>query len=151
MTVTTNSDQSIYEDNPQGHANAVANDTSATAFDATRDLTVTNLTESSPANPQSGNQVTLTWNDANTGNLATTGGWNDLVTVVNTTTGATLYNATIPYTGASIQPGGTSATLSTSFTLPDGGRGGGHHQGHGHGQRQQRRGRIQHGRHRREQ
>ena len=66
---------------------------------------MTNLTESSPANPQSGNLVTLTWTDADTGNLATTGGWNDLVTVVNATTGATLYNAYIPYTGASIQPG----------------------------------------------
>ncbi len=123
VTVTTNSDQSIYEDNPQGHANAVANDTSSTAFDATRDLTVTNLTKSSPASPQTGNQVTLTWTDSNTGILATTGGWNDLVTVVDSTTGATLYSANIPYTGASIQPGGTSATLSTSFTLPDGASG----------------------------
>ena len=120
VTVTTNSDQGIYEDNPQGHANAVANDTSSTAFDATRDLTVTNLAKSSPANPQSGNQVTLTWNDADTGILATTGGWNDLVNVVNTTTGATLYSTNIPYSGPSIQPGSTSATLSTSFTLPDG-------------------------------
>ncbi len=120
VTVTTNSDQSIYEDNPQGHANAVANDTSSTAFDATRDLTVTNLTESSPAIPQSGNQVTLNWTDSNTGILATTGGWNDLVNVVNSTTGATLYSASIPYTGPSIQPGSASPTLSTSFTLPDG-------------------------------
>src|SRR5208337_140141 len=70
--------------------------------------------------PQSGNQVTLTWNDADTGVLATTGGWNDLVNVVDTTTGATLYSANIPYTGANIQPGSASATLSTSFTLPDG-------------------------------
>ncbi len=123
VSVTTNSDQSIYEDNPQGHANAVANDTSSTAFDATRDLTVTNLIQSSPPNPQSGNQVALSWDDANTGALATTGGWNDLVTVVNITTGETLYSATIPYTGLSIQPGGASATLSTSFTLPDGAEG----------------------------
>ncbi|MGP0068271.1 MAG: beta strand repeat-containing protein, partial [Isosphaeraceae bacterium] len=123
VTVTTNSDQGLYEDNPQGHANAVANDTAATTFYATRDLTVTNLTQSSPASPQSGNQVTVTWTDADTGNLATTGGWNDLVTVVNTNTGVTLDSATIPYTGASIQPGGTSATLSTSFTLPDGSAG----------------------------
>ena len=125
VSVTTNSDQSIYEDNPEGHANAVANDTSTTAFDATRDLTVTSLAEPSPANPQSGNQVTLTWKDANTGNLATTSGWNDLVTVVNTTTGATLYSANVAYAGASIQPGGSSATLTTSFTLPSGSAGAG--------------------------
>ncbi len=120
VSVTTNSDQSIYEDNLQGHASAVANDTSATTFTATRDLTVTNLTQSSPASPQSGNPVTLTWTDADTGVLATTGGWSDQVTVVNTTTGAALYSANVPYTGASIQPGSASATLSTSFTLPDG-------------------------------
>ena len=43
--------------------------------------------------------------------------------MVDTSTGATLYTATIPYTGANIQPGGSSSVLSTTFTLPDGGPG----------------------------
>ncbi len=123
VTVTTNANQGIYEDNAQGHANAVANDTSSTAFDASRDLTVTNLAVSSPANPQSGNLVTLNWKDTNTGILATSGGWNDHVTVVNSTLGTTLYSANIAYTGTAIAPGSASGTLSTSFTLPDGGPG----------------------------
>ncbi len=120
VTVTTNSDQSLYEDNAQGHAAAVQNDISSTTFDATRDLQVVGLSLTSPASPQSGNQVTIGWNDTNTGNLATSGSWNDSVTVVNTTTGATLVNAaTVPYNGGSIQPGGQAAR-SYSFTLSDG-------------------------------
>ncbi len=123
VSVTTNSDQSIYEDNAQGHAAAVQNDTSSTTFDATRDLQAAGLSLTSPASPQSGNQVTIGWNDTNTGSLATSGTWNDSVTVVNTTTGATLINAaTVPYSGGSIQPGGQAAQ-SYSFTLPDGAAG----------------------------
>ncbi len=123
VVVTTNSDQKLYEDNPLGHTNAVQNDTTAINFAATRDLTVTNVAVQSPANPQSGNLVTLNWKDTNTGNLTATGPWNDLVTVVNTTTSQTLYSATIPYNGAALAPNSASGTLSTQFTLPDGAAG----------------------------
>ena len=122
-TVTTNSDQGLFEDNALGHANAVQNDISATSFDVTRDLRVANLALTSPASPQSGNLVTIGWNDTNTGNLATNGTWNDSITVINTTTGATLVNgAAVTYAGAAIQPGGQAAR-SYSFTLPDGATG----------------------------
>jgi 6-phosphogluconolactonase (cycloisomerase 2 family) len=122
VSVTTNSDGSLYEDNAQGHASAVGNDVSSTTFDATRDLQVAGLAVTSPASPQSGNTVILGWNDTDTGNLATSGSWNDSVTVVNTTTGATLVNnAAVPFTGA-IQPGGQAAQ-SYSFALPDGAAG----------------------------
>ena len=123
VTVTTNSNQSIYEDNAQGHANAVQNDISSTTFDATRDLQVASLAVASPPSPQSGNLVTIGWNDTNTGNLATTGSWIDSITVLNTTTGVTLVNPTnVPYNGANIQPGGQAAQ-SYSFTLPSGSAG----------------------------
>ncbi len=123
VSITTNSDQSIYEDNAQGHTNAVQNDNSSTTFDATRDLQVAGLTVTSPASPQSGNQITIDWNDTNTGTLATTGSWNDYVTVINTTTGVTLVsNAVVAYNGGAIQPGGQAAQAYT-FMLRDGGTG----------------------------
>jgi hypothetical protein len=84
------------------------------------DLQVTNLALVGPANPQSGNQVTVNWDDANMGTSATTGSWTDAVTVVNTTTGATLVNAAgVPYNGANLAANG-SALQSYAFTLPDG-------------------------------
>src|SRR5262249_9708472 len=72
----------------------------------------------------SGNLVTVGWSDTNTGNLTTTGPWNDSVTIVNTTTGATLRSSAVPFSGGSILPGGQAAQ-SYSFTLPDGAAGGG--------------------------
>ena len=122
VTVTTNSDQSIYEDNAQGHAAAVQNDVSSATFDATRDLQVAGLSVTSPASPRSGNQVTIGWDDTDTGNLAATGSWNDYVTVMNTTTGVTLVNnAAVAFSGT-IQPG-SQAAQSYSVVLPDGAAG----------------------------
>jgi RHS repeat-associated protein len=87
------------------------------------DLVVTGLTRVSPASPQSGNVVTINWNDVNLGNFATTGSWTDSVTVVNTTTGATLLSAaSVPYTGPNIAING-SALQVYAFTLPDGAAG----------------------------
>ncbi len=87
------------------------------------DLQVANLAIISPANPQSGNLVTTNWDDTNLGIFATPGSWTDTVTVVNTTTGATLVNgASVPYTGGSIAVNG-SALQSYSFPLPDGAAG----------------------------
>ena len=52
------------------------------------ELTVTNPQIASPANPQSGNLVTVTWNDVNAGNFAADAPWDDNVTVVNIVDGA---------------------------------------------------------------
>ncbi len=123
VTVTTNSDQSIYVDGPEGHAAAVANEVSTTTFYATRDLQVAGLAVTSSGTPQSGGEVTIGWDDTNTGNLTATGQWDDSVTVINTTTGATLINgAIVPFGGDAIQPGGESAQ-SYTFTLPGGSSG----------------------------
>lgn len=73
--------------------------------------------------PQSGNQVTVSWNDADIGNLAASGSWADHVFVLNQTTGVTLYTADVPYSSGAIQPGASSTAQSTTFQLPDGAAG----------------------------
>ena len=78
----------------------------------------------SPTTILSGDTVDVTWNDANTGNAAVDSAFVDNLTIVNTTTGATLvdtdvaYNPSLP--GISpIGPGGSFAQ-AYSFTLPQG-------------------------------
>src|SRR5207253_1135232 len=80
------------------------------------------------ANPQTGQNVTITWTDANTGQAATAGDWTDRVTVVNTTTGQTLATAAVPYSSAgngNVPAGGVSAPRAFTFRLPDGPAGAG--------------------------
>jgi hypothetical protein len=89
------------------------------------DLTVTGLAISPPA-PQSGQQVTVNWNDANIGNGPTLNSFDDHVTVVNTTTGQTLVSQDVLYDASSlgnIAASGGSAARSLSFGLPPGNAG----------------------------
>ncbi|HWE97612.1 MAG TPA: CARDB domain-containing protein [Tepidisphaeraceae bacterium] len=95
--------------------------TTVTSTTIAPDLRVTGLTLT-PSNPQSGQQITLNWNDLNAGNGATPGSWTDHIVVVNTTTAQTIATLDVPYdaaTSGSIPAGGT-ASRSTSFRLPDG-------------------------------
>ncbi len=78
----------------------------------------------SPTTILSGNTVDVTWNDANTGNAAVNGAFVDSVTVVNTTTSATLLETNVTYDptlpgNSPIAPGG-SVPETYSFTLPQG-------------------------------
>ncbi len=69
---------------------------------------------------QSGGQVTLNWNDSNTGTGAATGGWSDYISVVNTTTGQPVLNAYPFYSGWRNVPAVGSTSRSINFTLPNG-------------------------------
>ena len=95
----------------------------------------------SPTAILSGDTVDVTWNDANTGNAAVDSAFVDNLTVVNTTTGATLldtdvaYNPALPGTSP-IGPGG-SFPQAYSFTLPQGYRGHRQPLGHRHDRRRQ--------------
>ena len=87
------------------------------------DLQVTGLSVQ-PTNLVSGSTLTVTWNDANTGNAAVDSEFVDHLTVVNTTTSATLLDTDITYNPAlpgnsPIAPGG-SVPQAYSFTLPQG-------------------------------
>ncbi len=88
---------------------------------ASPDLQVQGLAVS-PTTIRSGDTVDVTWNDANTGDAAVDSEFVDHLTVVNTTTSATLLDTDITYNPAlpgnsPIGPGG-SLPRSYSFTLP---------------------------------
>jgi hypothetical protein len=85
-TVTTGYGQSIKEYDSNGNP-AYGNNTATTTFASTlasyADLTIPSgsLTVTSPAIPQSGNPVTIAWNDQNIGNAAVNAAFNDDVLV----------------------------------------------------------------------
>ncbi len=141
VSVTTNSDQSVYEYNPSGHTSAVQNDTSSVTLDVIRDLAVSNLTIASPVQAQSGNQVTVNWTDTNSGALAASGSWYDALSVVNIATNATVATVSVPFGGATLQPG---ANAKVGHLHPAGRRGRDRHlPGYRHGQLDQLARRVQ--------
>ncbi len=88
------------------------------------DLQVVNLAVTPATGLQSGNTVTINWNDTVTGNIPTPAGFYDNVTVVNQTTSQTLVNQQVYYDptqngNGAIQPGQQRAR-SYQFTLPNG-------------------------------
>ena len=119
-TITTDSRSQIYEFNVNGHSDAEQNNTSQAAFDATRDLTVANLRFTPASGAQAGTLVTIQWDDTNAGNLAVAGSFNDLVTVINSTTGQTLASVSVPYDGTGRGPigAGQSRTQQYGLNLP---------------------------------
>ncbi|MGA2233021.1 MAG: putative Ig domain-containing protein, partial [Tepidisphaeraceae bacterium] len=82
------------------------------------DLQVQGL-NATPSNPVAGQQLTINWNDANTGDGAANGPWSDSIQVVNTTTETTLLDTTQAYSNINIAAG-NSAAQSYSFVLPGG-------------------------------
>ncbi len=77
--------------------------------------------------PTSGAPMTIRWQTANNGPIASVGSFNERVTVVNTDTGATLLNTIVSYdasTSGSIAAGGF-AEREHAITLPEGPAGAG--------------------------
>ena len=113
----------MFEYNIAGTAqtNNTATVMAASAIAAYPDLQVESLGVV-PSSLYSGEAVVLQWQDANTGNAATPGTWDDRVVVQNTTTGQTLATVSIEYDSATlgaIAPGG-SAARQYAFSLPTG-------------------------------
>ena len=63
-------------------------------------LAVTGLKTVPSGGLRSGTGLVVEWSDTNTGTLPAAGSFIDLVTVTNTTTGAVLGSATVPYNAA---------------------------------------------------
>ncbi|MBV9122946.1 MAG: hypothetical protein JO112_06300, partial [Planctomycetes bacterium] len=127
VQVTTDYYNTIAEYYPGnvGESNNTTTITAASALAAYPDLQVSGLSVAT-TNPQSGQNLTINWKDANTGQAATAGNWSDQVTIVNSTTGQTLVTADVPYnatTSGNLQPGSMSPQLSYTFRLPDGSAG----------------------------
>ena len=131
ITVTTDYYGNIFEyDNavvPGGHEIAEGDNSAGTTATATladySNLESPNLAVS-PSSVQSGGQLTVTWNDSNTGAGDAAKAFYDRISVVNTTTGQTIltqdlyYDATQP--GKAIPAGGMSAQRQYLLSLPHG-------------------------------
>jgi autotransporter-associated beta strand protein len=105
---------------------ATSTATFALVVQGSPDLQVVGLSATGDPSLQSGALVIVAWQDSNTGNVATSNGWYDHVTVVNTSTSETLLDTEVPYNpaidGGPIVPGDLRSR-STTFRLPDGPRG----------------------------
>ncbi len=91
------------------------------------DLEVANLAVSPPAGVLSGQTITISWDDSNTGDLPVQGAWDDQVVVRNVTTGDTLATALVHYDATTDGPLAVGGSLARQYTLklPDGGAGAG--------------------------
>ena len=126
FTVTVDSANNIFEFNSAGTAET--NNTASTSETTTAapypDLQVTGLELNPATGLESGQNVTVQWNDANTGNGAATGSWTDTLVVTNTTTGQTLDTKSVPYNATASGNGplaaGQSNTQKVTILLPDG-------------------------------
>ena len=82
-------------------AGSIAGRTSSAAVTSTAaaypDLQVANLAVSPATGVESGGTIAVSWDDANTGNGAVSGAYTDSLTVINTTTAATLLNTSLAY------------------------------------------------------
>ncbi|MCB1964701.1 MAG: hypothetical protein KDI64_01260, partial [Candidatus Accumulibacter sp.] len=131
LTVTADTGNALFENNAAGSAesNNVASLGTASVAGAYPDLLVSDLVFDPASVLQSGDVVTLRWNDSNSGGRATSGSWNDYVTVTNLTTGETLATGAVAYqesdAGNGAIAGGASRSRVFAFTLPSGLRGSG--------------------------
>jgi uncharacterized protein (DUF697 family) len=122
VTITADTFNSLLELN--GSGTAEANNTATTTVTSTLapypDLQVINLTVDPPS-LGGGTNVTIRWQDTNSGNAMTSGSWWDRVQVVNTNNGLTLLDATTPYNPGLLGPitNGTARDRSYNFTLPN--------------------------------
>ena len=123
-TITTDSQDRLFEFNTNGHADAEQNNTDLATYDATLDLQVANLRVDPATDLQSGAALTVLWDDTNSGNRPTAGPFTDRVVITNTTTGAVLITATVSYDPNASGNGpilpGQSRSRQFAFTLPDG-------------------------------
>ena len=131
MTVTADYYNQVAEANSTSGTARVENTATVMATSVAApypDLQVQNLSVS-PAAITSGSTIQVSWDDANTGNAPVDAAFVDSLTIVNTTTGATLLSTTVSYdpTQAGTAPiaAGGSQQQTYSLTLPQGNPGAG--------------------------
>ncbi len=121
VMVTNDVTDQVNRLNPDGtrEANSTATVTTTSTLANYPNLQATGLTFDPSSVLQSSGQVTLDWNDSNTGSGAANGGWSDHISVVNTTTGQAVFIAAPFYSANNVAAGGTTSR-SINFTLPNG-------------------------------
>ena len=127
VTVTTNNGQTVKEYDNLGNT-ACGNNASSANFTATvanyADLKPVNIAVQSPASPQSGNQVTIGWDDKNVGTEAVSGAFNDFVTVQRVNADYSLTTiASGNLNGNATLAAGATSHQTFAFTLADGAAG----------------------------
>ena len=107
-------------------ANNTITTTAVSAIAAYPDLQVVNLAVQPPV-LNSGTNLTVQWQDTNSGNGLVASSWYDRVIISNATMGVTLLNTTVLYDTNVAGPltNGSARTRSVSFTLPNGANGAG--------------------------
>ncbi|MDP2106146.1 MAG: Ig-like domain-containing protein, partial [Desulfobulbaceae bacterium] len=123
VTVTTDYYNGQYEYNTSGtgNTNNSATSTVTSTIAPYADLEVRNLAVT-PSALHTGQTMTISWDDTNTGNLAAGSNWHDRIVIVNTTTGQTLLNTTVYHNATSEGNVAAGASLARSydFALPNG-------------------------------
>ncbi len=130
-TITTNVFNDFAEYDATGAA--VSDNSGSGTFTSTSalypDLQPTNLQASPITGLQSGGQLTVQWNDTNSGTGPAATAWTDAVVVTNTTTGATLATVNVPYdptfAGNGSLGSGQSLAQTATVMLPQGNAGAG--------------------------
>ena len=124
FTVTTDTASQIFENNLANTAES--NNAAQSIILSSPDLIVSNLGSDVLA-PRTGDLITLTWDDVNSGNAAIAGGWLDRVLVVNQTTPIQLLNQQVRFDPPAGQTTlvGAIVPRSFSFRVPDGNAGAG--------------------------
>lgn len=124
VTVTTDSDNQLFEFNAQGSAET--NNSRSLISASAPDLVVNGLTITANPSLQAGAELTIQWNTANQGNVPADGVFYDRVIVRNTNTAEVLLNTALPYNPASAGSGpippGNARAREQRFDLPDGAR-----------------------------
>ncbi|MDL2321916.1 Ig-like domain-containing protein, partial [Desulfosarcina sp. OttesenSCG-928-B08] len=121
LFVVTDATNAVYEFFRE-HNNASAASPITLNSPALPDLQVYHLSISPEAGIQSGATVTVSWDDANTGDADISAAWYDHILVINTTTGETLVSQTLQHDPATagVLSAGESLSRSFTFTLPEG-------------------------------
>jgi len=124
ITATANSNQALYEYDPD--TDASANNQRAVQVSSAADLQINNVQITGVK--QSGGLLNITWQTTNSGNAAA-GTFYDRLQINNLTTAETLFDQNIYYNSGSVGNGliepGTNRSRSATYRLPDGPRGAG--------------------------
>ncbi len=126
VTVDTFNQLPEFNASGTGEANNTAVIAAASAIAPYPDLQIANLAIE-PAVLVSGTNLTVRWQDTNTGNAVTPANWHDRLTIINTNLGLTLLDTTVLYDANSLGPltNGTARNRSFNFTLPNNSNGAG--------------------------
>ena len=124
VTVTTDSDDDLFEYNAGGHLGAEQNNSTTLEFSATTDLLIENVSVF-PPDPEPGDTLIISWDTLNAGNIAAAAAFHDRVQITRLASPAqalaaiVISDQNVPQSGGMLGPG-QSRQSSIQVALPDG-------------------------------